>query len=288
MYRVVSDGFFETLGMSVIEGRGITGDDLRLPGQPVVVVNEALARRYWPAESAIGHRLSLIRMSQGRADFGQPYSAEIVGVVRNVRLRHAAEPRAEMFLPFSVNPWRWALLVIRTRGDSARLIPELRRAVLAVDPDVPIRGSNSGFKTMDDMAMSDVALQRFTAGVFAVFALTALFLGIVGVYGVTANLAKQRVAEIGVRIALGATRTGVTWQMVRQGLLPVAIGGGLGLVAAFGLTRLLEALLFGVGATDPATFVAVALILVVAAVVASYVPARKAAGMDPMVALRNE
>jgi putative ABC transport system permease protein len=211
--------------------------------------------------------------------------AEVVGIVGDTK--HYGldrEPRAELFMPAWQQPLNGMALIVRTASDPNGFIETIRREVLAIDAEQPIYDVSS----MVDVVSRSVFLPRISTLLLAAFAVSALLLAIVGIYGVVSYAAAQRTQEIGVRIALGAQRGDILQLVVGHGLRLVAVGITLGLAAAFALSRLLANLLFGISSTDPATFVSVPLILGAMAVVASYLPAFRATRVDPSVALRNE
>jgi ABC-type antimicrobial peptide transport system permease subunit len=195
-----------------------------------------------------------------------------------------------VYLPYTVNPPRWISLVIRTRSQPELTIPALRRAVLAVEPDLPVTGDGlwAGFATVDQFLSASLAPRRFNTVLLGGFAAAAVLLAVIGLYGVLAYLVAQRTREMGVRVALGAQPGDVLRLTLGRGIRLTLLGLGLGLLGALLLTRVMASLLYGVTATDPATFAAVAALLAVVALLASYLPARRAARVDPVVALRSE
>jgi putative ABC transport system permease protein len=282
-WQVVTPGYLPALGMQVLAGRGIAAsDDERAPG--AVVVNQSMARQYWPGASPLGARFKL----GGEAG---PGWVTVVGVVRDVRHAALAEPpRAEMYLPHAqFRFWngggaaRTLTLAVHTRGDPARLAGPVRGAVRAMDPDLPL----ADVRTLDEVRSESVARPRFLALLLGAFAAVALVLAVVGIYGTLAYLVAQRAYEMGVRLALGARPAAIRRLVVGQGMAMTLAGLVVGVAAALALTRLLAHLLYGVAATDTATFVAVPLGLALTAAVAAYVPARRATRVDPLVALRG-
>jgi putative ABC transport system permease protein len=274
--RGVSPGYFKAQGILLLKGRSFLesdgGDTL-----PVVVINEALARRYWPNQDPIGRRISF----DGRD--GQPIWRQIVGVVKSVR--HMAlneDPRSEIYIPFTQHPLAFMTLVARTDGAPLNFVAAVRSQVQAVDKDQPI----SNIRTMEERLASAVSQRRFNLILLAIFAGLALSLAAVGIYGVMSRLVTQRAHEIGVRMALGAQRGDVLKLVIRQGMVLILAGLFAGWGAALGVTRLLRSLLFDLSATDPLTFLATALLLALVAMLACYLPARRATKVDPLVALR--
>jgi len=312
----VSPGYFRTLGMPLRQGRDFEPQDRR-GSLPVAIINEAMARRYWPGENPLGKRL--------RAD-GVAWRT-VVGVVGNVR-RFALEdlPKPELYMPLlqpGVLGYRSAIeekkaaaeagakggkgetvisteiimgatatqgrssyisLMVRTSVRPDAVAEAVRKTVWSLDPDQPILQ----LSTMQARLAEVFAPRRFNLLLFGVFALVALLLAAVGIYGVLAYTVAQRTHEIGIRLALGAQTHDVLWLIVRQGLALTLTGVALGLVGAWALTRVLQNLLYGVSATDPATFAGIALLLISVAFIASFIPARRATKVDPLVALRHD
>ncbi len=272
-------GYFRTMGISVLRGRDFTDHD-DLTSTPVVIVNETLAKRFFPDGGAIGKHIL-----PGFSVTDQYKSREIVGVVGDVKhrgLRNGAVP--EFYFAQAQMPVTSLTLVVRTVGDPYALVAPVRRAVQAMDPNAPV----FGILTAEEYLSRSVASTRFDMTLLAGFAAVALLMTAVGLYGVISFSVSQSTREIGIRVALGAQRGDALRLVMGQGMLLTLAGVGLGLVAAFGVTRVMATLLFGIAATDPATFVGVALLLIGVAALACYVPARRATRVDPMVALRYE
>ncbi|MDQ3254626.1 MAG: FtsX-like permease family protein, partial [Acidobacteriota bacterium] len=247
----------------------------------VVVINRALARRLFSNESAVGRRLQLINPEQSNE------WREIIGVVGDVRYSGLDDPGdATIYTPFAQTPMLWNYLMIRTTTavPPASVIGSVRSAVVTVDPKLEA----ANFQTMDQVVSETVAQPRFYTTLLATFALLALVLAGVGIYGVVSYSVTQRTHEIGIRMALGARKLDVMKLVVGQGMLLAFVGVAVGLGGAFALTRLMTNLLFGVSATDPVTFAVISLLLAGVALVACYVPARRATKVDPMIALRYE
>jgi len=276
--RWVSPDYFKALKIQLLKGRVFTeGDGSDTP--PVLVINEAMARQYWPNEDPIGSRVSF------NSRDNQPIWREIVGVVKDVR--HTAldkEPRPQMYFPFTQFPSAFMTLVARTDGDPLGLVAAVRGEVQAIDRDQPI----SNIHTMEELVAGSVSQRRFNLLLLGVFAGVALLLAAVGIYGVMSHSVEQRRHEIGVRMALGAQTRDVQLLIIRRGMALALLGVALGLFASFALTRALKSLLFGVSATDPLTFGVIALLLTAVALLACYIPARRATKVDPLTALRHE
>jgi predicted permease len=272
-YNRVSPGYFDTLGVALVEGRGIDErDTAEAPG--VAVVNETMARRYWPEGRALGGRLTLGRRT-----------LEVVGIARDGRyLTLDEEPRNYMYLPLS-QFWRpETTLQVATAVDPRSVLGSLHQTVAALDPELPL----FDVRTLAEHRELAVYLQELTATLLGCFGLLALALAAVGVYGVVAQSVSRRTQEIGVRMALGASRGEILRLVLRQGLGLVAVGLLLGGVAALAVAPLFASQLVGVGAADPASFVATAVVLAAAALAACAVPARRGAAVEPVVALRED
>ena len=276
LFNAVSDRYFGTMEIPLVMGREFGPAD-RLGAPAVAIVNRELARRTWPGESPLGKRITLT---------GPPeVEATVVGVAGNVKhltLSRADEP--QLYLPKAQNGGIFTSIAARTAGDPDAMTEAVREAIWAVDRDQPVWKIRSMASLLD----RDLAPRRFTARLTAGFALLALLLALIGVYGVMSYVVAQRTREIGIRMALGVARGEVVRLVLGRGLRIVAAGIGLGLVAAYAGARAIERQLFGVAAADVATFVSVPLVLVVVAAVACWVPARRAARVDPAIALSAE
>ena len=289
----ISADYMEALGMRLLEGRTLTPYDAR-DRTGAVVVTRALATRYWPGESAIGKRLSQsIQLSEGGGPGQNMPWQTIVGVVEDVRTMAMNEdPVPVLYFPLiqagateeARTTRSLALLVKAAGGEPTALLPAIRETVWGRDPNLPI----ADIMTMDAVVRDSMARTSFAMVLLGIAAVVALLLGTVGIYGVISYVVTQRTREIGIRLALGAEAAAVSGMVLRQGAVLAGVGIVLGLGGAFGLTRLMGAMLFGVSATDPATFVAVPLTLGIVALLASYLPARRASRTDPVEALRAE
>ena len=279
----VTPDYFRTMGIALVRGRTFTADDGRDSTPPVVIINEAMAKRFWPNEDPIGKRF---RYGGGDVDpANQPPWLTIVGVVGNMRRTGLDTPvRFETFLPLPQRPYSQMTFVVRTTGEPLAAAPAVRAAVRTADPTLPV----FEIKSMDQLLSDRVAQRRFSMTLLGTFAGLALVLGLVGVYGVTSYLVAQRTREVGLRLALGAQPGTVVRMVVRQGMIVAAVGVGAGLVASLALTRLMAGLLYEVSPTDVATLGVVTATLAGATMLANYIPARRAARVDPLVALRNE
>ncbi|HUF26522.1 MAG TPA: ABC transporter permease [Gemmatimonadaceae bacterium] len=274
----VTPGYFTTMGIPLRAGRFFTAaDDGEAPR--VVIINETMARRFWPNEDPIGKRFRY-----GGEEGNAPWM-EIVGVVGDMRRTgYEAPVRYETFQPHAQRPLTALSFVVRTAGNPLTLVQAIHGEVRALDSEQPVYEVAS----MDQLLAGMVAQRRFTMVLLGAFAGLALVLGVVGVYGVTSYLVAQRTKEVGLRLALGAEPGALVGMVVRQGMLVAAIGIGLGLAGALALTRLMASLLYEVSPTDVATLAAVTVVLAAVTLLANWVPARRAARVDPLVALRAE
>jgi len=293
---IVSPDYFRTLGIPLLRGRYFTEQDNRAnlseeklrglnqrqrlrAGLKTMIVDEEFARRHWPNEDPVGKR---ILWGQGSDD--PPLT--IVGVVGRVKLYKPNEPAGfvQGYFPFFEMPDNGMSFVVKTALEPEQMIAAARQQVQAVDADRPIYD----IKTLTQLRAESIAPQRFNLLLLGLFAAVALVLAVVGIYGVMSYAVTQRTHEIGLRMALGAQTRDVLKLVVGQAMKLALVGVALGLMGAVALTRLMTNLLFGVSATDPATFAAIAVLLTLVALLACYLPARKATKVDPMVALRYE
>jgi putative ABC transport system permease protein len=280
-----SPDYLQTMKIGLLKGRFFTRQD-NASAPLVTVIDEELARLHFPDEDPIGKRI-VMGIS--------PQEIEIVGLVEHVMhygFEGQVPVQAQFYVPFEQVPeqampllaGRMALTVRTSLSDPMSLAGPVRDQVLSVDKDQPVYQ----VQTMERLLENSLATRRFSMFLFAVFSAVALVLSAVGIYGVMSYSVNQRTREIGIRMALGARRADVMRLVVGQGMALTAIGLGLGLASAFGLTRLMSSLLFGVTATDPTTYAGIALLLGLVALAACYIPARRATKVDPMVALRYE
>ncbi len=273
--QMVSPAYFRTLGVNLRQGRAFLDSDN--PEAPLVaVVNETLAHRFWPDQNPIGKHVLLGRMVK---------PAEVVGVAVDVRnLTLAAAPEPEVYVPFPQRPWASMNLIVQTAGDPHNWAGAVREAVKTVDHDQPVTAVN----TMEEVLATSTGQQRFSVFLLGVFSVASLVLAAVGLYGAVAYSVAERTQEMGIRMALGARAADIERMVVWQGLALALAGLGLGTMAALALTHLMSGLLFEVSASDPMSFVASAVLFVAVAAIASYLPARRAARVDPIQALRYE
>lgn len=274
----ISHSFFETMQVPFLKGRYFNDQD-RPDSIPVVIINETMARRFWPGEDVIGKRFKL-----GPAQSRNPWLT-VVGVAGDMRRQSLEQnPIAQIFLPQAQNPSRNMNLLVRTTSDPADFAPAIRNEIRAIDTTVPIYN----LYTLESRLDAAVAQRRFQTWLLTLFSAVALLLAAVGIYGLIHQSVNLRTHEIGIRLALGARPVEVLRLVIREGMSLAVWGIGVGLLAALGLTRILAGLLFGVTATDPATFIAAPLFLALAAFLACYIPARRATKIDPLVVLRHE
>jgi putative ABC transport system permease protein len=274
-----SPEYFAALGVPLLQGRGFQATDKE--GSPlVVIINQTLAERYFADESPIGKRLKT-----GGADRPRNPWMEIIGVVGDVKYSGLdAQPEPTYYVPLAQNTWRAAFLVVRAPLNPVSLAPAIREQIWALDKDMPI----AKVATMDRLLAESVAQPRFRTLLLGIFAALALVLASVGIYGVISYSVTQRTHEIGIRMALGAQAHDVSKLVIREGGALALIGVTIGLAASLALTRLMESLLFEVSTTDQSIFAGVGALIVAVAVLACWIPARRASRVDPMVALRCE
>jgi len=273
--RFVSPGYFSAMGVPLVKGRLFDARDVK-DAQQTVIVNENLAQRFWPNQDPLGRRLE-------RGD-KEPWRT-VVGVVRDTKeFSFDNEPPISIYHPHEQFPIGTMFLVVRSTVDASTLTSSVTKEIRALDPELPA----FEFKTMEQRLSETLSRRRFSTFLLGVFAIVALMLAAIGIYGVMAYSVTQRTQEIGIRMALGAQPGKIMMMVVRHSFILVVLGVVIGLGGAFALTRVMSSLLYGVSATDAVTFTAPALVLGVIALLASYFPARRAASVDPTVALRNE
>ncbi len=276
--RVISGAYFAAMGIPLVKGR--TFDEHDGPGSRVLVVNETFARRFFPNEDAVGKRVVI-----NWAPVGEPPVDEIIGVVGDIReTALERDPNPAIYWPLTREPYPFMTLIVRSAIDPMQLAASIQKEIRAIDPDQPV----ADVRTLDAVVAKSIARPRFDTLLLGVFAAVALVLASVGLYGVMNYSAAQRTHEIGIRMALGASRSDIMRLVLGNGMLLTLIGVAIGVLASIALTRVMQSLLFGVNATDLVTFTAVSLVLAAVALLATYIPARKATRVDPTVALRYE
>jgi putative ABC transport system permease protein len=280
-YNVVSPDLFRTMDIPFTRGRPFDAHDV-MKAQNVIIINETLARRYFPGQDPIGKRMTL---NDETPNPKEEDWATIVGVVKDTKPRELnSEPVAEMYVPFAQDPHRSMAVMIRTTNKPAAMVAAVRREVRELDSNLPIYS----IRTMHSVISESIAAPRFRTSLLAVFAIVALTLAMVGIYGVMSYSVTQRTREIGIRMAIGAQPRDVFRMVLGQGMLLTVAGLAIGLAGALALTRLMTTMLFGIKPTDPATFVGVAVVLAMVAVIACYIPGRRATKVDPVDSLRYE
>ena len=282
-YGMVTPGYFQTFGIQMIAGRTLTSQDTA-NSVKVGVVNEDFVKKYLKDTDPLQARISVEELVPGVTKLGPPQDWQIVGVYHNVHSRDREDGNPEMLIPFFQIPWPGAGIGVRTTGEPAAMVKSIAAAVHRVDPEIALAEP----RTMDEIHDRVLSDDRFTLILFVCFAVVALLLAALGVYGVMSFSVAQRNHEIALRMALGSTRGRVISLIVREGLVLAGIGLSLGLIGAYFVGRSMQATLYGIGKLDLSVFASVATILLIAAIVACLVPARRAATVEPMQALRSE
>jgi putative ABC transport system permease protein len=279
--RVATPEYFSTLGISLKRGRMFTEDD-RLQSPKVVLITEAAAKQYFPNEDPIG---KTIKLGWGRGPGKPRAGGEVVGIVGDIKAEGLDEPNPpQIYMPLRQWPVSFMTVVLKTSVPPTSLTEAARAQVAAIDPNLPL--SNIG--TLDAIVAKSISQQRFYMTLLSVFAAVALVLAAIGIFGVLSYAVSQRTREIGIRMALGAQERTVIGLVVRQAMALVAAGVVAGTLLALYLSQTMTKMLFSVRPTDPTTFVSVAAVLAGVALLASYLPARRATRVDPIVALRSE
>jgi len=273
-WRIVTPGFFHTMGMPLMHGRDFTDADSSMT-MPVTIVSQTTAKRFWGDDDPLGRTLH--RAADNRTFI-------VIGVVGDVRSTTLNQESPAMYFASAARVWPLMDVVVRAEGEPEALLPAIRQKVHELDGQLPL----ANIRTMESWVSNTAAQPRLNAQLLAVFAAVALLIAAIGIYGVLAYSVNQRTREIGLRMALGAQQSGVLRLVVGEGMLVGVAGIGIGLVAALALSRTLSSLLFEVPPRDPATFAGVAVALMVVALVACAIPARRASHVDPMIALREE
>jgi putative ABC transport system permease protein len=283
-FKMVSPSYFHTLGIRLRKGRGLTEHDAK-GSPPAAVINETLAKKEFPKVDPIGQRILVQEIVPGRAELGPEIAWEVVGVIADEKIDGLNDQRsAGMYVSGEQSPNFDMSLVVRTAMNPVTLEQSLRRAVLQVDKNQPL----TDVKTLEQIESENVAGDRLQTTLLGSFAGVAMLLAAIGIYGVMSYAVAQRTHEIGIRAALGADAGSLRRLILRGGMVLTAAGLAIGFAGALAITKLMGDLLFGVGARDPATLAAVAAALEGVALLACYLPARRAAKVDPMVALRYE
>jgi putative ABC transport system permease protein len=281
-FLMVTPGFFETLGIHVTNGRSLNEYDTA-NSMRVAMVNEEFVRRYLSNVDPLTQRISVEEFVPG-APRGKPLEWQIVGVYHNLRGGGIRGDNPQVTVPFVQSPWAQASMVIKTAGDPKALMKSITAAVSSVDPDMPL----AGMRTVDDIVSESLAIERFSVVLFASFGALGLLLAAVGIYGVMAFAVAQRTHEFGVRMALGAQRSRVISQVLKEGTILAISGTLIGLAGAYLVGRAMQTTLYGVDALDVRAFTGVSLLLLAAALLACWFPAWRASRVEPLEALRYE
>jgi putative ABC transport system permease protein len=282
-FGMITPGFFKTYGIQVSLGRSFTEQD-NAASVHVAMVNESFVKKYFKDKDPLQQRLMVEELIPGVTKLGAPISWQIVGVYHNVRSRGLREDNPEIAIPFWQIPWPSATIGVRTAGDPALMMKSIAAAVHSVDPQIALAQP----RTMDEVKDNILSGDRFTMVLYFSFAVLALLLATVGIYGVMAFTVAQREHEIGLRMALGASRNNVISLVLKEALMLALLGLSLGLVGAYFVGRGMHSTLYGIGSIDFTAVSVVALVLLIAALLASWLPARRAAAVQPMQALRGE
>lgn len=273
--RVITPTYFQAMGIPLLKGRLLDERDVK--ESRVLLINETLAKKYFPNQDPVGKQIEVSWDGSG--------PDEIVGIVGDIKEGALEkEPEPAIYWTHPRVPYSGMALVVRTSGDAARFGTAIQKEIRAIDPEQPI----ADVRTMKEVIAKSIARPRFNTLLLTIFAGVALVLASVGLYGVMNYSAQQRTHEVGIRMALGATRADIMRLVVGNGMLLTIIGIGIGVVASWGLTRVMQSFLFGVGATDAITFIAVSALLILVALIANFIPARKATRVNPVIALRYE
>jgi putative ABC transport system permease protein len=283
-FNQVTPGFFPTFGIRITRGRAFTEADTA-GGVPVAVVNSTFVKRYFPNVDPLAQRISVEQLISGVTNLGPPIDWQIVGVYENVRNGGPKDDGfPEIDVPFAQSPWPSVSVAVRTAGNPDNMKKSIAAVIRSVDPDLPM----ADVKTMDRILEQSLGGDRFGAVLFGSFALIALCLAVFGIYGVMSFAVAQRTHEIGLRMALGAGQGQVLGLILKEGMALGFIGLLLGFAGSYGVGRVMRGMWYGIGSVDPIAFSAVALVLMLSALLACYVPARRATQVDPMAALRQD
>ena len=289
-YVTVSEGYLRTMRIPLVRGRWFSADEMRSPGDGIII-SEAVAKRYWPDQDPVGRPLTIFRSSQARPEFGRAVASVVIGVVGDVRQYGVeTDPDPAVYVPLAAEPWAWVSLVVRARDVAAVSPATLRRAVMDIEPRLlPLGpGMSVDFTLVEHSLSASLAPRRYVLGLVGAFSACALALAVIGLYGVASYAVTRRTNEFGIRIALGATRSQIVRSVLRWGLALAVVGCVIGLTGAIGLSRLIQSLLYNTPPTDALVLASVPVILIVVGAIAVYIPARRAARVDPIVALRSE
>jgi predicted permease len=280
---MVTPDYFSTLGVRLVSGRALNDGDTATSVK-VAVVNESFVKKWLAGRDPLQTRISVERLIPGVQNLGPPQEWQIVGVYHDVHAPDSTQFNQEMLVPFWQSPWTGAAFAVRTAAEPMSMLRSIAAAVHSVDPEIALAQP----ETMEQVRSDTMSDERFTLILFVAFAAVALFLAALGIYGVMAFSVAQRSHEIALRMALGATRGRVITMVVQEGVLLAVVGLALGLIGAYFVGRAMQSMLFDVHALDATAFGAVGLVLLLSAVLACYLPARRAASIHPMLVLRTE
>ena len=282
-FVMATPDYFQTYGLQIVKGRGFARQDLA-SSQRVAVVNESFVKRHFQDVDPLAQRVAVDELVPGQTRVGEPVEWQVVGVVRDVKNRGPRdEVRPEIDVPFAQSPWPSVAVAVRSIGDPDTLRNGIGTAIQQMDPDLPMVNVN----TMEQVVQQRLSNDRFNAVLFSSFAVVALILAAVGIYGVMSFAVAQRRHEVGLRMALGADRSQVVRLVIRDGMKTALLGTALGIGGAYAVGRAMQGLWFGVGALDVGRFAAIAVTLIATALLACYLPARRASAVDPVAALRD-
>lgn len=282
-YKIVTPGFLKAMGTSLVRGREFTEHDNQAD-TAVALISETVARRYWPQSNPIGSHLTLLAHVYSGESSASSRPLQIIGIVKDVRSNSLWKPEAAVYVPFEQNPTASVFLVVRTAVPPLTVVRPVRGAVLSLDQEQPV----DDIRTMDEIVSQTYGAIRFPMTLLWIFSALAMLLSAVGIFGVMSYTVSRRTKEMAIRMALGASRRQMVGLILQEGFLVTLIGVGLGLAGALLLSRVMAGYVYGVTSTDPLTFAATSLLLAAVALLASYIPARRAAKVDPTVALRYE
>ncbi|HXA04135.1 MAG TPA: ABC transporter permease [Bryobacteraceae bacterium] len=282
-YKIITPDFFQAMGTRLVAGREFTARDTE-GATPAAIISETVARRYWPHGNPVGSHLTVLARVYSGQTVGADQPLEIVGVVKDVRNDDLWNPEADVYVPFQQHPAPSVFLVVRTAVPPMSVMPAVRAAVLALDKEQPV----NNIRTMSEIVSQTYGAIRFPMTLLWIFAALALVLSAVGIFGVMSYTVSRRTQEMAIRMALGASRRQVQRMVLREGLRVAALGVAIGLGAALALSRVMAGYVYGITSTDPVTLVGSSVLLMLVALLASYLPARRATRVNPMTALRYE
>jgi putative ABC transport system permease protein len=282
-YKIITPDFFQAMGTRLVAGREFSVRDAE-GATPVAMISETVARRYWPHANPVGSHLTVLARVYSGQKSGADQPLEIVGVVKDVRNDDLWNPEPDVYVPFEQHPAPSVFLVVRTSVPPMSVVPGVRNAVLALDKEQPV----NDIRTMSEIVSETYGAIRFPMTLLWIFAALALALSAVGIFGVMSYSVSRRTQEMAIRMALGASRREVQRMVLREGLQVTALGVAIGLGAALALSRVMAGYVYGITSTDPVTLVGASLLLTLVALLASYLPARRATRVNPMTALRYE